>query len=97
MKKIILTVAICTAFLHGCRTSEKYACMGRVTDIDTNADTVSFIDAYGEQWTFYGSDDWMIGDGIAAVMDDNGTDTRIDDIIINARYINWEDCYYDRI
>jgi len=29
----------------------------------------------------------MVGDGIAAIMDDNGTETVTDDVIVSVRYI----------
>ena len=63
-----------------------YPLNGTVTGLDQDADVVTFTDGAGNDWEFYGTEDWMIGDGVAALMDDNGTAIVTDDVIVSARY-----------
>ena len=63
-----------------------YPLAGTVTWLDRDADVVEWTDGAGLVWSFYGCDDWMIGDGVAALMDDNGTAIVTDDVIVTVRY-----------
>ena len=63
-----------------------YPRSGIVTGIDRDADVVTWTDGAGNDWSFYGTGDWMIGDGVAALMDDNGTAIVTDDVIVSVRY-----------
>ena len=63
-----------------------YPRSGIVTGIDRGADVVTWTDAAGLDWSFYGVEDWMIGDGVAALMDDNGTAIVTDDAIVAVRF-----------
>ena len=63
-----------------------YPLAGTVTGLDQGANVVTFTDGAGNDWEFYGTEDWMIGDGVAALMDDNGTAIVTDDVIVSARY-----------
>ena len=63
-----------------------YPLAGTVTGLDRAEDVVTFTDGAGLVWSFYGCDDWMIGDGVAALMDDNGTAIVTDDVIVSVRY-----------
>ena len=64
----------------------QYAKSGIVTRVDRKTDTVTFVDPSGNEWSFAGAEDWMIDDHIAAVMDDNGTASILDDIIVSVHY-----------
>ena len=95
MKKFAMIVAAGALFVAGLmtgttatRTTETglYPRSGIVTRIDADADVVEWTDGAGLVWSMTGVDDWMIGDGIAAIMDDNGTETIYDDVIVSARY-----------
>lgn len=63
-----------------------YPLAGTVTGLDRDADVVEWTDCAGLVWGFTGVEDWMIGDGVAAIMDDNGTATVYDDVIVTVRY-----------
>lgn len=66
--------------------NSQYAKSGIVTRVDRKTDTVTFADPSGNEWSFAGTEDWMVGDYIAAVMDDNGTESILDDIIVSVHY-----------
>lgn len=66
--------------------NSQYAKSGIVTRVDRKTDTVTFVDPSGNEWSFAGTEDWMVGDHIAAVMDDNGTTSILDDIIVSVHY-----------
>lgn len=66
--------------------SELYAKSGIVTRVDRKTDTVTFADRSGNEWQFTGAEDWMVGDHLAAVMDDCGTETIFDDRVVSVRY-----------
>ena len=48
-----------------------YPNVGYVTEVDVETDTVTWNDGWND-WTFYGVEDWMVGDGIAVIMSDEG-------------------------
>lgn len=66
--------------------SAQYAKSGIVTSVDRKANTVTFTDRSGNEWQFTGAEDWMVGDHLAAVMDDCGTETTFDDRVVSVRY-----------
>lgn len=45
-----------------------------------------FTDFQGNNWNFYGTEDWRENDGIAAIMNTQGTDLIYDDVIISVTY-----------
>lgn len=65
---------------------EYYALAGKVIQIDYSTDEVFFMDGVGFIWSFFGIEDWSIGDIVACVMCDNNTEDIFDDIIISVRY-----------
>lgn len=63
-----------------------YPRAGYVSSVDRVADIVS-IDDGADVWTISGVDSWTLGDGVALLMDDNGTPENIyDDAVVSARY-----------
>ena len=66
-----------------------YALTAIVTKTDRAADVVTIEDATGNEWQFYGVEDWEVGDGASAVMCDNGTQEIFDDSIVSVRYTSW--------
>lgn len=91
MKKIVccvLVLIVCTVLLlTAWNPREKtvlYPSGGIVEVID---DTVYITDSTGNVWSFYGSEDWQTGDYAAMIMDNNGTDTIYDDVILQVCYI----------
>lgn len=92
MKRALFTAAAVLASVSALLTCNRnantsvYAKHGIVTRLDRDADVVTFTDSVGNDWSFYGVEDWMIGDGVSAVMNDNGTDNIFDDEVVNVRY-----------
>ena len=89
---IIMTIIL--VFLIGMMIGNKhqttrYANVAEVCMVDHDRDLVVCQDSVGHIWEFYGSEDWMVGDCAALVMDDNGTELVIDDTIVNVRYCAW--------
>lgn len=84
---VLLVAGIITGTSASRSRSGVYPLAGTVTGIDTGADVVTFTDGVGNDWEFYGAEDWMIGDGVAAIMDDNGTEAVTDDVIVSVRYV----------
>ena len=75
---------------RGAEAPALYPNVGIVTEVDTESDTVTWNDGRNK-WTFYGVEDWMVGDGIAVIMSDEGTESVKDDRMIgNPRYINFD-------
>lgn len=71
----------------GAEAPALYPNVGIVTEVDMEADTVTWNDGWND-WTFYGVEDWMVGDGIAVIMSDEGTESVKDDRMVEARYWN---------
>ena len=63
-----------------------YPDAGVVTKVDHKTDTVEVTMLNGNIFAFYGSEDWWNGDIVAMILSDNGTETVIDDAIINVKY-----------
>lgn len=90
MKKlliIILAIAIiaCTC---SCGKSTLYPETGKVVEICN--DEVVVETCTGNLFTFYGAEDWFIGDCVSLTMDSCGTQRVTDDIIIDAHYSAWK-------
>lgn len=67
-------------------TCRNYPNCGIVTEIDKGNDLVIFQDFSGQEWSFRGAEDYMVGDVVAVIMSDNGTESIYDDTIITAKY-----------
>ena len=63
-----------------------YAMTAIVSDLDYAGDTVTVENATGFTWCFSGTEDWDIGDVASLVMDDNGTEIIMDDLVVSVRY-----------
>jgi len=85
---IIAVVALLTGGGNVATTteSETYPLTGIITEIDEGNDFVVFECANGNQFSFYGVEDWMVGDVVSAIMDDNGTPEVKDDKIVKIHY-----------
>lgn len=63
-----------------------YATAAVITGIDKTMDYVFCEDYNGTGWGFCGIEDWEMGDIVAILVDDNGTDNIYDDNIVSVRY-----------
>ena len=68
------------------KKTENYPLTTIVTEINPEIDVVSITDNNGFVWQFYGIEDWEEGDICSVIMNDNGTETILDDIIVTTRY-----------
>ena len=89
MKKLIALTLVLTA-LCGVASAELYPETARVVDLDYDADVVTVETFNGFLFSFYGCEDYCEGDGVALIMDDNGTEKVYDDCIVMAQYGGWE-------
>lgn len=90
MKKFIAVVALSAliiAFSTAC--AEIYPQTFIVSAMDTAQDALVLIDSAGNEWIWYGIEDYDLGDIVAAIMDDNGTEIIYDDAIITMRYTGY--------
>lgn len=68
---------------------ELYSISTTVSDIDKISDFVICTDFSGNEWAFYGVEDWAVGDIAALTMSNNNTLEIEDDEIITATYCGW--------
>lgn len=91
MKKlttIALILILTTIALTAC--AEMYPQTAKVVTVDYDTDTVTVVTYMGFTYTFSECEDWMEGDGVALIMDDNGTEGITDDLVLMARYTAWD-------
>lgn len=60
-------------------THKAYPMTAQVIELDPVLDVVVCIDGTGNEWKFYGVEDWRIGDFVSLLIDDNGTSNTIYD------------------
>ena len=65
---------------------EMYAKSGKIVELDYKHDMVIFVDCMGMEWSFYGIEDFHIGDYVAIIMSTMGTEKIYDDVIIKVNY-----------
>lgn len=82
----LVSISIVIVFTT-CAHAELYPKTFLVFALDYDNDIVTFTDMNSQEWTIYGTEDWMIDDMVAAIMDDNDTPYNIyDDTIITVYY-----------
>jgi len=91
MKKLILLAMVITALLCQSALAATYPTTFVVVEVDEVSDSVLMQDFNGQLWGWYGIEDTMVGDVIAAIMDDCGTAEVFDDEIVSIRYCGWLD------
>ena len=90
MKKfiaIITVLALIVAFSTAC--AEIYPQTFIVGMVDPVQDALILIDSMGNEWFWFGIEDYEAGDIVAAIMEDNGTAIIYDDAIITMRYTGY--------
>ena len=80
---LILTTIALTA------GAEIYPQTAKVITVDYDTDTVTVETFMGFTYAFSECEDWMEGDGVALLMDDNDTDEVADDLVLMAHYTAW--------
>lgn len=83
---VVLTIFVLCMFCGTARDNGRiYHKSAEVIGVDYTTDEVVCVDAEGNEWAFYGADEYMEGDAIVCVMYDNNTEATEDDIIANVR------------
>lgn len=80
---LILTVVALTA------SAEIYPKTAKVIEVNYDEDLVTIETCTGITYTFEGCEDWAEGDGVSLIMEDNGTESILDDSILMAEYTGW--------
>ncbi len=85
---VILAMAALLDCLASCNTERSgwYPMSGVIVGVNEADDIVTFSNANGQKFSFYGSEDWSEGDTVAVIMNDNGTEYVDDDTVIMAYY-----------
>lgn len=95
MKKILCALLIMAMFFaqasgiiaEAKKATSEYAKVAIVIKVNHKTNVVTCKDYTGNLWKFKGCEDWMIGDIVGMVMNDNGTPNKLkDDKIVNVRY-----------
>ena len=60
-----------------------------ITEVNHEADTITLTTDTGHDYIWIGAEDWQEGDQAAAIMNDNGTPSILDDSIICIKYIGF--------
>lgn len=90
MRKVFATIAV-LAMLVVPAKAEVYPDAGIVSCIDDDGlVTVTEFGGSGNLWQFYcESNDYMVGDVVALLMDDDDTEEVWDDTIVDHRYVGF--------
>lgn len=87
--KIIVALVTLVGILCGfvaCAWAEQYPRLFIVKSLNYDNDAILFCDVNGEEWEYYGIEDWEVNDVGAAIMEDNNTPTIYDDSIVKIYY-----------
>lgn len=97
MNKILTALLIAALFFTMCLIVNAqaegqnglYPTAGIVHNVDYFADMIYIVTFDGQEWAYEGAEDWAIGDIIAMLMDDMGTELIYDDEIVAVNYLGW--------
>ncbi len=89
--KQFICIVVALILTCACACAEIYPQTFVVGNVDYEHDVLILIDYNENEWECYGIEDYDIGDIIAAIMDDNGTEIIFDDEIIDLRYAGYMD------
>lgn len=89
MKKFVAMMILCLVMICYVASAEIYPQAFVVSEVSYEENTILLVDYNGEGWLWKGIEDYEVGDIIAAIMDDNETETIYDDIIVIIRYAGY--------
>lgn len=91
LKVICIAMMVCSMLMMavGSASAEIYPATAKVITLDYDSDIVVVETFTGFQFAFEGCEDWMIGDCVSLIMEDNDTASIYDDEIIMAQYSAW--------
>ena len=71
---------------HSYDERDLYALTTVVAEVDRECNTVYCVDCNGEEWAFWGCEDWEEGDIASLLMYTSGTPIIYDDAILDVKY-----------
>lgn len=94
LKVISIALMVCSVLMVmiavGSASAEMYPMTAKVVFVDYDSDVVIVETFAGFQFALKGCEDWIVGDCVSLIMEDNGTEFIYDDEIIMAQYSAWE-------
>lgn len=88
MKKIaVIFVMFVLMIVHA--SAEIYPQAFVVSEVNYEENTILLVDCNGEGWIWEGTEDYNVGDIVAAIMDDSETKTIYDDVIVIIQYAGY--------
>ena len=88
---IIATLLTTTLALGSINNTSNYPTCGTIISVNYETDVAVFEDHNEFRWGFKGVEDYLVGDIVAVIMNDQGTETIFDDQIVKIRYCGYED------
>ena len=88
MRKVIL-MALALTMVVLTANAEIYPKTAKVVEVNYVDNLVTIETCTGITYTFEGCEDWIEGDGVSLIMEDNGTESILDDYILMAEYTGW--------
>ena len=86
---VVMFLAMVGVYANGA-LAEEYPTVVQVTNIDEYNDMLYLTDFCGNLWLATGVEDYEVGDVVAAIMDNNDTESTIyDDAIVSMRYCGY--------
>lgn len=86
---MIILMALTLTMVALTASAEIYPKTAKVIEVNEAEDLVTIETCTGITYTFEGCEDWAEGDGVSLIMDDNGTESILDDCILMAEYTGW--------
>lgn len=68
-----------------------YPKSGTVIYVDKDGDVILIEDLAGHRWLYGGAEDWLEGDMVSMIMNNNGTEKIKDDEIVKIQYEGWRE------
>lgn len=88
-KTMMILVALILTMVALTASAEIYPKTAKVVEVNYDEDLVTIETCTGITYTFEGCEDWTEGDGVSLIMEDNGTESILDDSILMAEYTGW--------
>lgn len=86
---MIILMALALTMVALTANAEIYPKTAKVIEVNEAEDLVTIETCTGITYTFEGCEDWAEGDGVSLIMEDNGTESILDDSILMAEYTGW--------
>lgn len=88
-KAMMILVALTLTMVALTANAEIYPKTAKVIEVNEAEDLVTIETCTGITYTFEGCEDWTEGDGVSLIMEDNDTESILDDCILMAEYTGW--------